>query len=111
MITAKKILDLSEKYYSAATVYGKLVPVYVNPTEVDIPRICKLGRSDVRFLSDYKNKKVYAWDAYLADHEGMRKGLGFYPRNKYPQVSDGATYIENNKFISFETGRPISILI
>ena len=67
MITSKQILNLSESYVGTKNIRNNDIVVYVNPTLSDY---AKLNRTNpaIRFIIDSKNKKVYAWNGYLATH-------------------------------------------
>lgn len=79
MITAKRVLKLSEEWFKQLKRDYNNAPfdVYVNPGSSDFIDIYKKDkRTRIRFLADNKTKKVYVWDAFLAIHPYVAKELG-----------------------------------
>jgi hypothetical protein len=93
VITSKQIIKLLEEFHKDGKVYGSLVTVYVNPTSSDIVKMVKHAKEynrdifEVRFIADFKNKKVYIADSYDIIHDDMYTILGF--RRNSPAMLDG----------------------
>jgi hypothetical protein len=69
MITSSQIL---EEYHALLKTSSISVPVFFNPNRSDFR---EMG-SDVRFIADAEEKKVYAWDASTVIHRTMKYFLG-----------------------------------
>ena len=67
MISAKKIISLSEDYIATKNIRNNDIVFYVNPTLSDYANLNRTNPA-IRFIIDNKNKKVYAWNGYLATH-------------------------------------------
>jgi hypothetical protein len=102
MITSKQIIKLSEEYAAMGKSQGYQVEIYKNPASSDLSALVKFAKEHnrqlrkVRFVADAKTKTVYVADAYLIEHNDIRKivGLPTYPTRNDSWVLDGiADYV------------------
>ena len=97
MITSKHIIQISEEYAFLGKSLGHPVEIYKNPASSDLLDMVKFANNQkrqlrkVRFVADSKSKVVYVADAYLIEHNNIRKivGLPTYPTRNDSWVLDG----------------------
>lgn len=97
MITAKKMFELLEEYFTSKNILGKNVEVYKNPTLTDVK---ELNAVIVRFIADNRNRTVYIWDGYLAIHSYLWDVITGHPissRTNCPYLFPGIALVNRNK--------------
>jgi len=72
MITASYVNNLLEEYHALMKFDDLDIPIFVNPTRSEFREV----GSDVRFIADAEEKKVYVWDASKVIHRTMKYFLG-----------------------------------
>ena len=83
MITSNQITVLLEKYLDSENVAGRLVTIFENPSSDEFKELKDQSKTSsdktlLRFIANFKTKKVYVWDAYLANHNDIRLALRFH---------------------------------
>lgn len=85
MITSNKIIFLLEKYLTSKRMSGdRELIIYENPDTNELHDLIMLAKKSqkggsgpyLRFIADTKNKKVYVWDSYEAEHTIGRSTIG-----------------------------------
>ena len=86
MITANSILQIFEDYSSLMQGRSEKYPIFINPMNSDYIELNKFVRNfglsshrkveEIRFVPDFKHKKVYVSDAYFAMHDELAKAAG-----------------------------------
>lgn len=64
---------LNEKFYNGFMHYGTEIEVFVNPSSKELKEL-KDNNSEIRFLANMKEKKVYMWDGDRVTHEDAVDG-------------------------------------
>ena len=83
MITSNYIIKICEEYFKSSSASGRIFSIYENPTSSDLVKLTKEARedgrklTDIRFIANNKDKKIYIVDGYHVLHEAMRAALQF----------------------------------
>jgi hypothetical protein len=99
LLTAKKISEISEEYFSAKRVRANFVEVYVNPTQSEIISACSKDSKRIRFTANAKNQKVFIWNAMNAIHYDMLPMLGQEYTDVYPNIIGGLAEVQGGKTV------------
>ena len=94
-----KLRDLLEEFKTGIKVYGKYFEVYVNPSKKEIEKITKKTDGLVRFIVDYKNKKIYMFDFKVLHHKVAKElGISYRDENFYFGSGD----VEHGKIVDWD---------
>lgn len=104
VISANKINKILESFLLGdISRFSQEFYIYSNPDSSDIAEMVKTARDEqrqltgIRVVADAKKQIVYVTDAFLVDHNDIRKSVKL--PNNVPWIVDGLATYESGKFV------------
>lgn len=104
VITSNRINKILESFLLGdISKFSQEFYIYSNPDSSDIAEMVKTARDEqrqltgIRVVADAKKQTVYVTDAFLVDHNDIRKSVKL--PNTVPWIIDGLATYESGKFV------------